>query len=88
MKKLLLFVLFKVLEIAGTVAIYLLISRGGYYISMLFSEAHIRMCLDFNWYSFYFFLWGLLIIVIGYLLYLLLPWWFKLNKEWVDNILD
>jgi hypothetical protein len=95
MKKVLLFIVLKVVEIIVggpiLVGIYLTFCKFGYWFDGAWSEQDIDV-----WYSFEAFIVGLAVAVstvlaIG-LVYLivteLIPIWFRINKRWVDRILD
>ena len=89
MKKVLLFIVLKVLEVIGAVAAYFGLSYLGYLFAVLVDDV------KFVWYSpAYFFVTLLLffmLLVLYMLIYVTIPgffkWWFKSNKNLVNRIL-
>ena len=92
MKKALLFIVLKVVEIAALVVAYFLLCELGYYIAVTLDLlADKDSFLEFRNYSFMYFIVGLLpllVIVAAILIFKeLVPDWIALNKKWVDKIL-
>ena len=90
----LLLILFKILELAGLVASYFVLSLLGTFLILKF-EFLAFADTPINWYHFYNFFVGFsaifILAFVFIILYLIItegiPAWIELNKEWVDKLL-
>ncbi len=95
MKKVLLFVLLKVLEIVigGSLltGVYLALCKFGYWLDGVRSEQDLEV-----WYCFDSFMLGfsftvaiaIALLVLYGIFFHAIPSWFRLNKKWVDKLID